>query len=137
MKNMNGAGVFCIEMFLKKNDEVLINEIAPRVHNAGHYTIEASITSQFEQHIRAITGLPLGRTNLRSSAVMINILGERTGKANLFGLEEVLKMPNVYPHIYGKLTTKIERKMGHITVLDTNRKAALQKAIQARKLIHI
>lgn len=138
MKVLKGAGVFGIEMFLDKNGGVLINEIAPRVHNSGHFTIEGCVTSQFEQHIRAITGMPLGKTEMKSpAAVMINILGERQGKADVKGLEKALKIPNTSVHIYGKEETKIERKMGHITVIDQSLKNALKKARLARKYIYI
>lgn len=138
MNHLKGAGVFGIEMFLDKKGRVFINEIAPRVHNSGHYSIEACATSQFEQHIRAITGLPLGSTKmLVPAAVMINILGERIGSAKVFGLEKVLKIPNVSVHIYGKLETKLERKMGHITVVGKDHKEALRKAKLARSYISV
>lgn len=138
MQHLKGAGVFGIEMFLTKKKEVLINEIAPRVHNSGHYTQEACVTSQFEQHIRAITGLPLGSTDMITpAAVMINILGEREGSLNIEGLDNVLKIPNVSVHIYGKHETKIERKMGHITVIDKTIQKAYKKAILARKSLSI
>lgn len=138
MKHFRGTGVFGIEMFLTKKGAVLINEIAPRVHNCGHYTIEACYTSQFEQHIRAITGLPLGETEMAvPSAVMINILGNRNGQARVSGVKRVLAIPNVSLHIYGKMETKPERKMGHITVVDKTVKRALAKAILARSYISI
>lgn len=138
MKLLKGAGVFGIEMFKTKDDTILLNEIAPRVHNSGHYTIEACVTSQFEQHIRAICGLPLGKTTMKVPAtVMINILGERLGEVNVDGMEKALGLPNVSVHIYGKKQTKIERKMGHITVVDKNIKSAYNKAIRARKFINI
>jgi len=138
MDTLKGAGVFGIEMFLLENDDVLINEIAPRVHNTGHFTIEASITSQFEQHIRAITNMPLGSTEMVvPSAVMINILGDRSGKVNVTGLDKVLAIPNVFVHIYGKMETRKQRKMGHITVIDNSVNVALKKAKNARTLITI
>lgn len=138
VKLLKGAGVFGIEMFKTVNDQILINEIAPRVHNSGHYTIEACATSQFEQHIRAITGLPLGKTTMKTpAAVMINILGDRIGEAKVEGLEKALKLPNVAVHIYGKKQTKLERKMGHITVIDKDIKSAYNKAVRARKYISI
>jgi len=138
IKLLKGAGVFGIEMFKTPNDKVLLNEIAPRVHNSGHYTIEACVTSQFEQHIRAITGLPLGSTEMvTSAAVMVNILGNRLGKAKIEGLHKVLAIPNVAVHIYNKKETKPERKMGHITVIDKNIHSAYKKATQARKDISI
>lgn len=138
MSSLKGAGVFGIEMFLTKNNQVLVNEIAPRVHNSGHYTIEACVTSQFEQHIRAITGLPLGKTDMiMPAAVMVNILGERVGAARTEGLEKALKIPHVAVHIYGKIETKLERKMGHITVIGKTINEAYEKATQARQFIVI
>lgn len=138
MKLLKGAGVFGIEMFKTPDDRVLINEIAPRVHNSGHYTIEACVTSQFEQHIRAITGLPLGKTTMKTpAAVMINILGDRVGETKVEGLGKALKIPNVTVHIYGKKQTKVERKMGHITAIDRDINSAYNKATMARKHINI
>ena len=138
MKLLKGAGVFGIEMFKTRDNKVLINEIAPRVHNSGHYTIEACVTNQFEQHIRAIAGLPLGKTKMKvPSAIMINILGERLGEAKVTGLEKALLLPNVTVYIYGKKETKPERKMGHITVFDNKITSAYNKAVIARKLIKI
>jgi phosphoribosylaminoimidazole carboxylase PurK protein len=144
MEHLKGAGVFGIEMFLTdvgvQNIEPLlfVNEIAPRVHNTGHYTIEACHTSQFEQHIRAITGLPLGDTTMKiPAAAMINILGERNGEATIVGLDESLKIQKVNVHLYGKKLTKIERKMGHITVLGETVKEAYNRAIKARESITI
>ena len=137
-KLLEGAGVFGIEMFKTKDNRVLINEIAPRVHNSGHYTIEACITSQFEQHIRAITGLPLGKTKMIVSAsVMVNILGSRLGPANVLGMDKALAIPNVSIHIYNKKDTKPERKMGHITVTDKNINLAYKKAQLSKKYIKI
>lgn len=138
MKHLKGAGVFGIEMFLNKDGSVLINEIAPRVHNSGHYTMEGSVTSQFEQHIRAITGMPLGKTDLLfPAAAMINILGNRNAPAEVKGLEKALKLPRVSIHIYGKMETRIERKMGHITAIADNINKALRHAKKARRLITI
>jgi len=135
---LKGAGVFGIEMFLCEDELVLVNEIAPRVHNSGHYTIEANRTSQFEQHIRAITNLPLGDTSMVVPAsVMINILGERNGPTKLGGLNKALAIPNVSLHIYGKSPTKVDRKMGHITATGQSLNIARKRAIQARKQISI
>jgi 5-(carboxyamino)imidazole ribonucleotide synthase len=137
-QRLKGAGVFGIEMFLTRDGEVLVNEISPRVHNSGHYTIEACVTSQFEQHIRAITGMSLGKTDLKvPAAVMINILGERDGPVELKGLEEVEATPDTYIHIYGKSPTRIDRKMGHITSTSKDVEQALEHARKARKLISI
>ena len=129
---------FTYKLFKTKNNQVLINEIAPRVHNSGHYTIEACVTSQFEQHIRAVTGLPLGKTEMIVPAsVMINILGNRFGSANVSGMDKALAIPNVAVHIYNKKDTKPERKMGHITVTGKTITEALKKAKLARKYISI
>lgn len=138
MKHLKGAGVFGIEMFLTKDNQVLVNELAPRVHNSGHHSIESCATSQFEQHIRAVTGLPLGSTKLTvPAAVMVNILGDRIGSAQVTGLEKALKLPQVYVHIYCKAETKVERKMGHITAIAPTIKQALQNATKARQYIQI
>ncbi len=138
MKQLKGAGVFGIEMFLLKGDKVLVNEIAPRVHNSGHYTIEANVTSQFEQHIRAITGLPLGSTDLVvKSAVMKNILGEYEGPGHPKGLDKALKISGVSFHLYNKKDSRVGRKMGHITVVGESEKLNLQKANKARKALII
>ena len=138
MQHLKGAGVFGIEMFLTKDGNVLVNEIAPRVHNSGHYTVEACVTNQFEQHIRAITGMPLGKTDmLMPSAVMVNILGDRLGTAEIGGLEKALAIPHTFVHIYGKKDTKVERKMGHITSIDKTIDSAYKKVKQARKYISI
>lgn len=143
MKQLKGAGVFGIEMFLTHSTrsgqaKILINEIAPRVHNSGHYTIEACATSQFEQHIRAVTGLPLGKTDMIvPSAVMINILGKRAAQAEMKGIEKALKIPHVTVHIYGKAQTKPERKMGHITATGKDHREGLRRAKLARKFITI
>ena len=121
---LEGMGVFTIEMFVTKTGEVLINEIAPRVHNSGHYTMEASETSQFEQHLRAILALPLGDTSLkRPFAGMINLLGrgKDAGKPEILGVTEVLKTPGAHFHFYEKKLVKPGRKMGHITVLGDTR----------------
>jgi 5-(carboxyamino)imidazole ribonucleotide synthase len=134
----DGAGAFGIEMFLNDKGEVLVNEIAPRVHNSGHYTIEANRTSQFEQHIRAVAGLPLGDTTMVvPAAVMVNILGERDGPTVLEGLGAVLKTPHVSVHIYGKSPTKIDRKMGHITATGKTVDEARKRAKKARQQLKI
>lgn len=138
MKHLQGAGIFAIEMFLLQNDDILINEIAPRVHNSGHLTIEASQTSQFTQHLLAITGQPLGSTEMKTpAAAMINILGDRTGRATPMGIEDAEKIPGVKVHMYGKNEVRPERKMGHITATATTLEVAEEQAIKARSLISI
>ena len=118
MEVFHGVGMFCIELFVTKEQEVLVNEVAPRPHNSGHYTIEGCLTSQFEQHIRAITGLPFGNSELLMPTVMKNLLGELgyDGKTRVVGLEEAYQEDRVKVHIYGKSETKEKRKMGHLTV---------------------
>jgi phosphoribosylaminoimidazole carboxylase len=133
----DGAGVFAIEMFLVGED-VLVNEVAPRVHNSGHLTIEACETSQFEQHIRAVSGMELGSTDMKvAAACMINILGERDGKAEPKGVDEAEKIPGVKVHIYGKMETRRQRKMGHITAVGETLEEAREKAEKASALISI
>lgn len=135
---LDGVGVFGVEMFLLEDGSVMVNEVAPRVHNSGHYTLEACVTDQFEQHIRAITGLPLGATDLLTpAACMVNILGEHEQPARVTGLETALGIPQVAVHIYGKADTRTERKMGHITALGSSFEEALERAQQARKAITI
>lgn len=116
------VGVLAVEMFVTKSADVLVNEIAPRPHNSGHQTIEANVTSQYEQHLRAILNLPLGDTSCLHPSAMVNLLGEEgyTGPARYSGIEEVLNMPGVYVHLYGKMITKPFRKMGHVTIIDAD-----------------
>ena len=137
LNELNYVGVIGIEMFLQ-GDKILVNELAPRVHNSGHYTIEGCYCSQFENHIRAISDLPLGNTELRNeNAVMINIIGERNGEAKLTGAGRMFSKDKVYLHVYGKKDVKIGRKMGHITVLRDDIQDALNTANEARLEIDI
>ncbi len=137
-KHLEGAGVFAIEMFLTKGNEILINEIAPRVHNSGHPTIEGSVTSQFEQHLRAVTGMELGSTDMKhEAAVMINILGKRDGTAEPKGVEKALEIKGVSVHIYGKHEVKTGRKMGHLTAVADTLEEASSRAEQAFELIEV
>lgn len=127
---LNITGILAVEMFVTKNGEILVNELAPRPHNSGHQTIEGNYVSQFEQHLRAIFNLPLGDTRSISNAVMINLLGEKghNGVAKYSGLEKILAIDGVYVHLYGKKYTKPFRKMGHVTIVDQNREKAIEKA---------
>ena len=127
------VGLLAVEMFLTKEGNLLVNEVAPRTHNSGHHTIEANDTSQFEQHLRAILDLPLGATDLKTPAAMVNLLGEGgfTGEAVYEGLEDCMEMPGVYVHLYGKNVTKPFRKMGHVTITD---KDVDQLKINTRKV---
>ncbi len=139
MAEFSGVGVFCVEMFVTPDGGVLVNEVAPRPHNSGHYTIEACVTSQFEQHVRAIAGLPLGDTSLRTPAVMLNLLGEdgHAGPAVLEGCAKALSLPGVHLHLYGKRFTAPRRKMGHVTVTATGLDRALEVAEQARQALRV
>ena len=113
------VGILAVELFLTKSGELLVNEIAPRPHNSGHHTIECNVTSQFEQHMRSVLDLPLGSTRMVQPGVMINLLGAKgfEGNAIYRGLEEVMAIPGVKTHLYGKSKTKSFRKMGHVTVV--------------------
>jgi 5-(carboxyamino)imidazole ribonucleotide synthase len=136
---LQGVGVFGVEMFLDKSGQVLVNEIAPRTHNSGHHTIEANVTDQFEQHLRAVLGLPLGSTETLSPAAMVNLLGApgESGNPVIRGLDEALAIPGVCLHLYGKATTSPFRKMGHVTILDKDIASAKAKATQVRDTIEI
>jgi len=130
IKKLDMVGLLAVEMFVTKDGQVLVNEVAPRTHNSGHQTIESSTTSQFNQHLRAILDLPLGDTALVIPATMVNLLGEanHTGPARYQGLEEVLALEGVYVHLYGKAITKPFRKMGHVTITGSNKKRLAEKA---------
>ena len=127
---LNMTGLLAVEMFVTREGKILVNEIAPRPHNSGHHTIEANMTSQYEQHLRAILDLPLGDTSTLIPGAMVNLLGEPdfSGLARYKGLEEVLGTPGVYVHLYGKKITKPFRKMGHVTILDNDLDALKRKA---------
>ncbi|MBX7180515.1 MAG: 5-(carboxyamino)imidazole ribonucleotide synthase [Bacteroidia bacterium] len=133
------VGLLAVEMFLTRDGQILVNEIAPRTHNSGHHTIEAARTSQFMQHLRALLNLPLGSTDLVYPAAMINLLGEEghTGLVEYQGLEQALAMPGVYVHLYGKNTTKPFRKMGHITITGTNLSDVKEKAKLVKSMVKV
>lgn len=135
----DGVGVFGVELFLSEAGEISINEIAPRTHNSGHHTIEACPTDQFEQHLRAVLGLPLGAIEQLSPAVMLNLLGEpgTQGKTQLNGLAEALSIPGVSVHLYGKHETRPFRKMGHATILDHDIERAIETAESLRKFLTV
>jgi 5-(carboxyamino)imidazole ribonucleotide synthase len=143
IEKLNGVGLFAVEMFLDREDNVFVNEIAPRPHNSGHHTIEACYTSQYEQLNRILLGMPLGSTELIQPAAMINILGAENvdGYYELTGLNEILNIAGVYVHLYNKKTSKPMRKMGHITImaktsLELKEKAKLVKNALGMKLIN-
>jgi len=114
------VGLLAVEMFQTSDDKILVNEVAPRPHNSGHYSIEASYTNQFEQHIRAILGLPLGDTKSKVAGIMVNLVGAEgyTGDVIYENIEDILKLEGVTPHIYGKKQTRPFRKMGHVTIVN-------------------
>ncbi len=130
IENLNMVGNLAVEFFLSKEGQLLVNEVAPRPHNSGHQTIEANITSQFEQHLRAILNFPLGSTKLLLPSVMLNILGDPnyTGKVIYENFESCLSREGIYMHIYGKKITKPYRKMGHVTIIDETLEKAKEKA---------
>jgi 5-(carboxyamino)imidazole ribonucleotide synthase len=138
-EKLNIVGLLAVEMFVTKDGKVLVNEIAPRPHNSGHHTIEVNAVSQFEQHWRAILDLPLGDTTIVKPGVMINLLGEMgyEGPAKYDGLEDVLKFGGVYIHLYGKLNTKPFRKMGHVTIVDSELVKAKQKAKTVKQILRV
>ncbi len=130
VEELDYVGLLAVEFFLTKAGAVLVNEIAPRPHNSGHHTIRACRSSQFEQHLRAVLGLPSADTSTHSHAAMLNILGAEgaEGKAQYTGLTDALSLPGVYPFLYGKSLTRPFRKMGHVTVVGTTREEVLKKA---------
>ncbi|MCL2754382.1 MAG: 5-(carboxyamino)imidazole ribonucleotide synthase [Oscillospiraceae bacterium] len=133
-----GVGTFCVELFVCKDGEVLVNEVAPRPHNSGHYTIEGCFASQYENHIRAITGLPLGDVSLIAPAVMVNLLGESDGAAELIGVAAAYReYSKVNVHLYGKPQSKIGRKMGHYTVVADTQEEAIATAEKLKPVIKV
>jgi 5-(carboxyamino)imidazole ribonucleotide synthase len=139
MGALKGAGIFGIEMFVTKDEDVIVNEIAPRPHNSGHYSIEACSISQFEQHIRAILDLPLSDPQLLTPAVMVNILGSEhhNGTYKIKGLRKLMSIPGIKLHIYGKKISKPRRKLGHITVTAQNVQEAIFRAERAKRTIKV
>lgn len=133
------VGLLAVEMFLTQNDEILVNEVAPRPHNSGHYSIEASYTNQFEQHLRAILNLPLGNTQSKVAAVMVNLVGEEGFSGDVFyqNIEKIMALEGVTPHIYGKRQTRPFRKMGHITIINENINQAREIAKQVKEKIKV
>ena len=133
------VGLLAVELFLTENDEILINEVAPRPHNSGHQTIEASYTSQFEQHLRAVLNLPLGETKNKVSGVMVNLVGaeDYQGAVVYENIEKILKLNGVTPHIYGKKETRPFRKMGHVTIVHPEINKARAIAQQVKETIKV
>lgn len=139
IEKLDMVGLLAVELFLTKNGNLLVNEIAPRPHNSGHHTIECCETSQFAQHLRAILNLPLGNTRLINPGAMINLLGAKghTGTAKYEGLNDLLNHPNVFPHLYGKESTKPFRKMGHITIIGSTIKEVKETAEKIKGIVQV
>jgi 5-(carboxyamino)imidazole ribonucleotide synthase len=133
------VGLLAVEMFQTENDEILVNEVAPRPHNSGHYSIEASYTNQFEQHIRAILDLPLGITDSKVGGIMVNLVGNANheGEVVYENIEKIMKMPGVTPHIYGKKITRPFRKMGHVTIVNKDLAEARKIAEEVKNSIKV
>lgn len=138
-KAFNHVGLLAVEMFQTESDTILINEVAPRPHNSGHQTIEASYTSQFEQHLRAILDLPLGRTDSKVGGVMVNLVGAEgyTGNVVYENIANIMTMDGVTPHIYGKKQTRPFRKMGHVTIVNEDLNEARRVAEEVKKSIKV
>ena len=133
------VGLLAVEMFQTENDEILINEVAPRPHNSGHYSIEASYTSQFENHLRAILNLPLGSTESKINGIMVNLVGEEgfSGGVVYENIEKILAIDGVTPHIYGKRETRPFRKMGHVTIVNSDMEKARKVAEEVKNTIRV
>lgn len=138
-KAFQHVGLLAVEMFQTENDEILVNEVAPRPHNSGHYSIEASYTNQFEQHVRAILDLPLGNTDSKVGGIMVNLVGAEDHEGNVVyeNIEEIMKMEGVTPHIYGKKITRPFRKMGHVTIANKDLAKARKIAEKVKNSIKV
>ena len=133
------VGLLAVELFQTENDDILVNEVAPRTHNSGHYSIEASYTNQFEQHLRTVLNLPLGNTDSKVAGIMVNLVGEEgfTGNVVYENIDKVMQIDGVTPHIYGKKTTKPFRKMGHVTIVDKDINKARETAQKVKETIRV
>lgn len=136
---MDVVGLLAVELFLEKDGTILVNEVAPRPHNSGHHTIEANMTSQYQQHLRAVLGLPLGPTDLVRPGATVNLLGAEGhhGPAVYDGWDKLLAIPEAYPHLYGKKETRPFRKMGHLTALGDTVRQARERAARARDAVRV
>ena len=135
----NHVGLLAVEMFQTESDEIIVNEVAPRPHNSGHYSIEASYTSQFENHLRAIINLPLGNTASKVAGIMVNLVGEENYSGNVVyqNIEKILEWNGVTPHIYGKKQTRPFRKMGHVTIVNKDIAEARKIAEAVKNTIRV
>ncbi|MGJ8759642.1 MAG: 5-(carboxyamino)imidazole ribonucleotide synthase [Polaribacter sp.] len=139
VSDLDFVGLLAVEMFQTVDDKILVNEVAPRPHNSGHYSIEASYTNQFEQHIRSILNLPLGNTDSKVAGIMVNLVGEEgfSGDVIYENIEEILKIDGVTPHIYGKKETRPFRKMGHVTIVNKDIEVARKVAQEVKETIRV
>lgn len=133
------VGLLAVELFLTANNQIIVNEVAPRPHNSGHYSIEASYTNQFEQHLRAILNLPLGNTDSKLAGIMVNLVGSEGFSGNVIyqHMDEILKIDGVTPHIYGKKQTRPFRKMGHVTIVNTSITEARKIAEKVKNTVKV
>ncbi len=138
-EKFNHVGLLAVEMFQTQEDEILVNEVAPRPHNSGHHTIEASYTSQFENHLRAILNLPLGNCDSKVAGIMVNLVGEEgfSGSVIYENIEKIMAIDGVTPHIYGKRETRPFRKMGHVTIVNEDMKMARKIAEKVKNSIRV
>jgi 5-(carboxyamino)imidazole ribonucleotide synthase len=138
-KKIGHVGLLAVELFQTQDDEILVNEVAPRPHNSGHQTIEASYTSQFEQHVRAVLDLPLGNTDSKTGGIMVNLVGAEgySGSVVYENMNTILAMDGVTPHIYGKKETRPFRKMGHVTIVNDDISVARQVAQKVKETIKV
>ena len=139
VSDLDFVGLLAVEMFQTEDDKILVNEVAPRPHNSGHYSIEASYTNQFEQHLRSILNLPLGNTASTVAGIMVNLVGEEgfSGEVIYQNIEEILKIDGVTPHIYGKKETRPFRKMGHVTIVNSDITVARKVAQKVKETIRV
>ena len=139
VSDLDFVGLLAVEMFQTVDDKILVNEVAPRPHNSGHYSIEASYTNQFEQHLRSILNLPLGNTDSKVAGIMVNLVGEEGFSGNVIyqNIETILKIDGVTPHIYGKKETRPFRKMGHVTIVNSDIDIAREIAQKVKETIRV
>ena len=139
VSDLDFVGLLAVEMFQTEDDKILVNEVAPRPHNSGHYSIEASYTNQFEQHLRSVLNLPLGNTESTVAGIMVNLVGEEgfSGEVVYQNIEEILKIDGVTPHIYGKKETRPFRKMGHVTIVNSDIAIARKVAQKVKETIRV
>jgi 5-(carboxyamino)imidazole ribonucleotide synthase len=138
-QNFNSVGLLAVELFITNNNEILINEVAPRPHNSGHHTIECCFTSQFDQHIRSILNLPLGNTGIKTPGIMVNLVGQNKTEGDVIysNIEKIFSMSGVYTHLYGKKKSRLNRKMGHITIVNKNIEEAIKIGKEIKELVKV